>query len=345
VNQVFVDRNDELRALEEEYKKKGARFCVIYGRRRVGKTEIVRRFMAGKNGVYYLADRRGARWNIKDFQKAVEDAGVKNFSAYGFEDWISLFKILRESLENERFIVVIDEFPNLVEDSTLSEFQKAWDLYISNSNIFLILVGSSISMMQRLTLDYSSPLYGRRTMQLRVEKMKFWDAWKFMHKYSLKDFLSIYAVTDGIPYYLLQMNPDLNWKKNIMENALSKNSVLYEEAEFLLRMELREFRHYYPIIEAIATGKRRFNEIMDYTHMDSGTLSKYLSNLINIGVVRTEIPMFGRKKNRRYRLSDNYFTFYFAFIKPHRHLLEVGAVKDAWERMEDRFNTYLGNVL
>jgi len=343
--QVFVDRKYEMEVLEKEWKRNRASFAIIYGRRRVGKTEIVRKFLQGKRGVYYLADRRDDKSNRADFQRAVEDSGIKDFSLYRFDDWVLLFKKLCEEVRNERYAVVIDEFPYLVRESTLSQFQKAWDLYIKNSRIFLILVGSSISMMERLTLDYSSPLYGRRTMQLRVEKMQFWDAWKFLPDYDFYDFLRIFAVTDGIPHYILQMNPSLSWRENIKRNVLSKDKILYEEAEFLLRMELREFTHYYPILEAIARGKRKFGEIRDYTGIEPATLSKYLKNLREIGVVRENSPIFGRERNKRYILGDNYFSFYFGFIKPYRRYLEIEEVDAAWNKMKDSFNTYVGRIL
>ncbi len=341
--QEFVDRDSELGALEEEARKRGGRLAIIYGRRRVGKTEIVRKFLDGRWGAYYLADRRGTKSNMEEMQCAIEESGIKDFSLYRFDGWASLFKKLAEEV-SDRYVLIIDEFPYLVESDTMSEFQKAWDLYLKNSKVFLILVGSSISMMSRLTLDYSSPLYGRRTMQMRVKKLSFDNAWKFLPEYELRDFLAIYGVTDGIPYYLLQMNGNLGWEENIKRNALSRTSVLYEEAEFLLRMELREFRRYYPILEAIATGRGRFNEIVDYSGLDSASLSKYLKNLRELGVVAERQPVLGGAKNRRYVMADNYFNFYFGFIKPYRRYLEIGEIDTAWQKMKDAYRTYLGRV-
>ncbi len=245
---------------------------------------------------------------------------------------------------NEKMVIIIDEFPNLVEKGVVTEFQKAWDLYLSRCNTFLILVGSSISMMERLTLDYSSPLYGRRTMQMRVDKLSFTEAHKFMPHKTWREFLKIFAVTEGIPYYILQMDPALTPEENIKRNVLSKDRVLYAEAEFLLRMELREFRNYFPVLEAISSGKRKFWEIAGFAEMDAPTLSKYLKNLKDIGIICEDLPVLGGKKNRRHKLSDNYFTFWFGFVHPNRTLIELGEIQEAWRNIREGFHIYLGKV-
>ena len=344
MNRLFVDRNFEIRALEEEWKRKGSSFAIIYGRRRVGKTEIVRKFIEGKRGIYYLAGRIGYRKNMQDFQREAERCCLENFSKMVFDSWDDMFSVLCKMKNREKMVIVIDEFPNMADDRVLSEFQKAWDLHLQDCNVFLILVGSSITMMQKLTLDYHSPLYGRRTMQMRIEKMKFWDAMKFMPHLDFLEFLRIYAVTDGIPYYIMQMNPSMSVDENIKVNVLSKDKVLYEEAEFLLRMELREFRNYFPILEAIASGKRSFGEISNATGMNSAPLSNYLKNLKEIGVIREDEPVFGKRRSRRYRLSDNYFAFWFGFVHPNRNQLELGHVDNVWKSEKERFNIYVGQV-
>ncbi len=342
--QVFVDREFELESLEREFKKEGSSFAIIYGRRRVGKTAIVEKFIEGKYGIYYLAEREGSQRNMKAFQREVERMGIDEFSKFRFDSWTDLFSSLCRLKKDEKMVIVIDEFPNLVERGVLVDFQKSWDLYLSKCNVFLILVGSSISMMEKLTLNYSSPLYGRRTMQLRVNKLKFWDAWKFMPAYSLVNFVKIYSITDGIPYYLLQMNPKMNVESNIKRNVLSRDRVLYEEAEFLLRIELREFRNYFPILKAIASGKRSFNEIMHSADMSAASLSKYLKNLQEIGIIVEDNPLFGQKKMRRYKIADNYFSFWFGFVYPNRNRLELGLIDEVWREERNRFDTYVGHV-
>ncbi|MEM4293976.1 MAG: ATP-binding protein [Thermoplasmata archaeon] len=343
--QVFVDRKLELAVLEEEYKRDRASFAIIYGRRRVGKTELIRKFIEGKKGVYYLADERGYERNLREFQKVVErELEITDFSLIQYGSWVDVLKRVAEMFQDTRIVLAVDEFPYLVEKGVLSEFQKAWDLYLSNTKIFLILIGSSVSMMTRLTLDYSSPLYGRRTMQLKVEKMKFWDAWKLMPSYTYMDFLKIYAAVDGIPHYLVQMDQNKGAEENIKEMLLRKDRVLYEEAEILLRMEFREFQRYFSILHAISNGKRRFSEIADITGMDSGTLSKYLSVLQECGLVKEEKPLFGKKKMRRYKLADNYFTFWFRFVYSNKNPLEIGKIDVVWNQIKEDFYTYLGRV-
>ena len=325
VFQQFVNRGFELEALEREYKAKKAGLAVIYGRRRVGKTELLLHFAREKGHIFFQADRRGYKENISEFQRiAAESLDNPLFGRARFDSWHEMFVELLPTMGSTR-LVVIDEYPYLIEEGANEEFQRVWDTLLSKSDVFLVLIGSSMSMMENKVLAHGAPLYGRRTMQLRVDKFPWHELRGFFPSYSTKDLIETYSILDGIPLYLRQFTGSSGVLKNIEANYLRKDSFLFEEAEFLLREEFREPRRYFAILRAISSGKRAYGEIADETGMDKTLLSKYLSSLRELRMIDDDLPMFDdRTRLRRYRLTDNYYRFWFRYILPNRQLIDVG---------------------
>ena len=340
----FIDRNDELAFLRRQAARERASFVVIYGRRRTGKTELVLRFLREYQGIYYLADKKTYRENLRSFQRvAAEFLGDELFGVAEFSTWFDVFNALLNRVR-EKIVIVIDEFPYLLEKGVLEEFQKIWDMLLSRRKVMLIIVGSSISMMEKKVLSHSSPLYGRRTGQIQLMPLKFWNIRDFFPNYSFEDRLKVYAVLDGIPYYLLLFSQDLDFKENMLENYLHRLSPLYEDAEVLLRDELREVKRYFSILNAIASGKRNFTEIKNNVNMESNILARYLSILQSIGIVVDDRPVLQQKRVLRYRLLDNYFKFWFRYIYPNKWLIETGNGERLYKIIESTFQTYLGEI-
>ena len=177
----FINRTLELTTLENKWNDKKSQFIIIYGKRRIGKTELIKNFIKNKPAIYFLSDKRSSHDQLKELGRLFgEHFHDSLLSKQGFSEWLDVFRYLNEKVK-ERFIFAIDEYPYLVEsDKTISSvFQKGWDEYLKNKNIFLILSGSSISMMESETLLYKSPLYGRRTGQILVQQMPFHESRKF----------------------------------------------------------------------------------------------------------------------------------------------------------------------
>ena len=345
--QQFVDREFELKSLEEEYRKPRAGFAIVYGRRRVGKTEILLQFLKGKEGIYFLADRRGYKENIREFQKVAAPI-VKDpmFERVEFESWYDMFTHLSVLLDKSRkIVIVIDEYPYLIEEGVNEEFQKIWDMILSKMNVLLVLVGSSVSMMEKAVLFYGAPLYGRRTMQLHVRKLPFIEIKNFFPRYKIEELIEAYSILDGIPLYLRQFSDEITIEENLKRNYFRKDAFLYEEAEFLLREEFREPRKYFSILEALAQGKRTFGEIVDTTKMDKSTVSKYVSVLENLHIIETDLP-FGVKKSRlkRYKIADNYLLFWFRYVYPHRTLIEMNRSDILVDTVKETFDMYVSVV-
>lgn len=315
--------------MESKWREDEPQFFIVYGKRRVGKTELIKQFIKNKPAVYFLADRRTTVEQLKELGRIVgeyfkDDILIKN----GFSDWLEVFSYLKNKATG-KFILAIDEYPYLVESdsSTSSLFQKGWDEYLKDSKTFVILSGSSIAMMESEALIHKSPLYGRRTGQSLIKPLKFKESWEFFPEKNFDDFLSIYAITGGMPAYLTQFDPKLTLKKNIELKIFDKTSFLHNEVEFTLKDELREPKNYLSILKAIAWGKRKFGEIANYTGLQKNVLNKYLSTLANLELADKEYPPTEDKpdKSRKslYRIADNFFIFWFQYIFQYRSYLEI----------------------
>lgn len=344
---LFINRDQELAFLESEYAKDSSSFVIIYGRRRVGKTELALKFRAKKPSVYYLSQRFSLEQQVDDFlEKASLQLGIYQPK---ISKWDEALKFIAQQIKGKP-VIIIDEVPYLIEGSsaTMSSFQSAWDLYLKDANVMLILLGSSIGMMENEVLGYKSPLYGRRTGQIKVEPLKFAHAAQFFPQKSAEETVQIYGCLGGVPAYLNKFDPGLPFIDNVSVNILQRATFLYDEAAFLLREELRAPTSYELILEAISKGKRRISEISDETDIPVENLPKYLRVLINLGIVAKDWPV-ALKKSRDiktgsiYALADNFMNFWYTFVYPSRSILEINR-EAVISRIESAYDRYLGRI-
>ncbi len=351
----FVNRVSELDALEKRYKTENAEFTVIYGKRRVGKTELIKKFFENKPHIYFLADKRSDIDQLKELAGKMGECFQDSFvSRNGFSDWISIFEYLREKLKdekhrNEKLIFVIDEFPYLVHSNKAmaSLFQKGWDEYLKELNIFLILCGSSISMMEKEILSYESPLYGRRTGQMMLQPMKFAEMMQFFPELDMEKAVMFYSILGGTPEYWKQFSDDMGVIENIKENVIRRDAFLYNEIEFILREELREPKNYFSIIKSISFGKTKLNEIVMEMGIERGTVSKYLETLEGPKIIKREVPATEKHplKSRKgiYIVDDNFFNFWFRFVYPNKGYIEEGRAEYVLnEKIKPNLNAFAG---
>ncbi|MFA4668556.1 ATP-binding protein [Pyrococcus kukulkanii] len=334
---TFINRERELKFLEELWEKDNS-FLPIYGRRRVGKTRLIKEFIRDKPAVYYLARISTYQDNLREFSRAVLDKFPSPYlSETSFSRFYEIFQYLAEK---GKLVVVIDEFPYLIQSDkrVLSEFQYIVDEIVRTSNLHLFLVGSSIGMMEEHVLGQKSPLYGRRDGQIKLSPLSFFDSWKLLGV-SIEEAVRIYGITGGIPAYL-----ELFKKfEDVKRLAFDKRGFLYAEGDFLLSSELREPRVYKLILKAIAEGRRRFNEISNFTGIPRSNLFKYVEILERLGFLRREIPITAKPKtkNTLYRINDNYLAFYFRFIERYREEIELESF-EFWNEFLEEYSSYLG---
>lgn len=326
----FYNRKQELKALNDWWKQKGSHLVIMYGKRRVGKTALSLEFAKNKPTIFHLAERLDPKLQL---QKISQEVGVFFKDAYvleyGFQDWEQLFKYIAQ--KKQKIVIIIDEFPYLVDaDPAIpSVFQKGWDLYLSKSPVYLILCGSSIGMMEKHTLVYGAPLYGRRSGQILVRPFSFFELEDIFPKKSFEERLMIYSVVGGTITYLKNFLGRKNFWKVMGNTMLSKEQFMYEEVDFLLREEFREPRNYFSILLGLSLGKRKASEVMNYTGFDKATISSYLAVLQQLLIVQKEISITEKipEKSRKgfYRISDNFFEFWFRFIFRNKQLIEEGS--------------------
>lgn len=203
-----------------------------------------------------------------------------------------------------------------------SILQKLWDEVLKQSNVMLILCGSAISFIEKEVLAEKNPLYGRATGILKMQAMDFYSAQQFFPNYSIEDKITAYAILGGIPHYLKQFSYKYSLGENIVRNILSRGSVLYSEVEFLMRQELRETSVYNAVIEAVALGNTQLNDIYQKTQIDKSKLSVYLKNLLELGILCREFSVDANIKEQAntqrglYKVTDNFFVFWYAFVFP-----------------------------
>ncbi len=346
----FVDRKEELEILDRFYREDGFQFIPVYGRRRIGKTRLIQEFIKDKSAIYFLADSVAEHEQLRNLGREVGEFFNDPFLAEtGFKDWYQFFDYLKRKLEG-RTILVIDEFPYLVNSNkaTSSIFQKGIDEYIKDTELFLILMGSSIGMMEKEVLFYKAPLYGRRTGSLELKEMGFGSLKEFFPKKKVDELVGIFGVMGTIPAYLEKLDPEKDIFRNIEELILNRGTFLYNEVEYLLREELREPRNYFVILRSIAQGKRKLSEIINDTGFEKSLLSRYLEILRGLRLIEKEVPVTEKYPDKSklglYRIHDRFFEFWFKYVFPNRGRLEIGRSKEVLRTIRETFGQHLSFV-
>lgn len=351
---MFIGRVDELKFLEERYQNKNGQLVILYGRRRVGKTEILRKFCEGKPHVFYACSEIPDESQLHAFSERMLQKGMPaaNYVTH-FQSWQQALGSVADLPGDGKKLLIIDEFPYMVRGNRAipSILQNLWDEKQKNENIMIILCGSAMSFIEKDILAEKNPLYGRATGILKMQEMDFFDARQFMPRYSPLDQIAAYAVLGGIPHYLNQFDDHLSLPVNIKRQILTRGSILYSEVEFLMRQELRETATYNAIIEAVALGNTQMNEIYQKTLIEKNKLSVYLKNLIDLRILRREFPVADGIKEQAnihrglYQVTDPYFRFWYAFVFPNVSELETGDVDGIWSHViEPAMNQFISPV-
>ncbi len=338
---LFINRKEELAFLDKRYEGKEFEFIVVYGRRRIGKTEMIKEFVKNKPHIYILCNKAGTSANTLKFRQEVSKfLSEQEIASEKLEE---IFSYLASKAKG-RPVVVFDEFSYLVEkdDAIPSMFQAIIDEVLKNKNIMLIICGSSISMMERL-LGYNNPLYGRKTGHMKIDFLKFRHFKEFFPGNSIEENVRAYAILGGVPFYLEKFDKRKSALDNAKSEILSKQGRLYEEVDFLLKEEFREPDVYKSILSAIASGSTKVAEIADKVGIKASDMDRYLKALMSLGIIKREIPATEKKSKKTiYSVDDNFFNFYSLFFEPYRSDIEIGETRNLEESLKKNFNTYIG---
>ena len=342
--QHTVDRLEELGFLEAEYARPGSSFIIVYGRRRLGKTHVLRHFLQGKPGLYYLATEEAEVENIRGFQAQVAGfVGSALLSKGSGFSWSDLFEALRERDSATKKVIVIDEFQYLGKANRAfpSVLQKIWDERLKDANVMLILCGSLITMMHSQTLAYESPLYGRRTGQIRMRQIPFRYYHEFFPGMAATELIERWAVTGGVPKYIEAFRSGGDIYQGMRESILTPHGYLYEEPIFLLEREVSEISRYLSIVKGIAHGHHKLGKLASALGVAQHKLTEYLATLINLDLVERQVPVTEKnpEKSKRglYFLRDNFIAFWFRFVFPYRSQIEMQHVDYVLEKLHEGF--------
>ncbi len=349
MTKTFVGRQEELRTLEESLSSSGSELIVVYGRRRIGKSTILEKFVEDKPRFFYLGGRETKQLQLRRFVRELGGAvGDTLLGQTHISTWDEALTLLDRALPalaapNGKAIVILDEFQWMCRgaEELLSDLQRFWDKkWQKSDSLMLILCGSSVSFMMGDVLSRKSPLFGRRTRSLRIEAFPLDEAALFLPGWGRREVVKGYLAVGGVPRYLELLERKRTVEAALQREAFQKTGFLFDEIEFVLSEQLQETENYFRLLEQIAIQPMGVRELERATGIGAGQLAYYLDRLQLLGFVSRHLP-FGagpRSKTVRYRLEDYYLRFYFAFIRPSQEQIKrqrqgisfVAATRDRW---------------
>ncbi|WP_427042711.1 ATP-binding protein (plasmid) [Fusobacterium sp. SB021] len=345
----FIDRKREMSTLEKEYNRENS-FVVLYGRRRTGKTTLIKEFIKDKNSFYFFADKQNESLQINRFKNQLAEHFKDEFlKKIEINDWDTVFDYFISKIGDEKFVLVIDEFQYLclMNKGFSSIFQRIYDEKISDKNIMVILCGSLISMMYSEVLSYDSPLYGRRRAQIKLQPISFEYYKEFFDNKSKKELIEFYSITGGIPKYILEFDRNKSPLWNIENNIFNKDNFLYSEPKFLLQEEINDLSRYFSILNSIALGNTKLSSICSHLGLNSNSITSYITKLIDLDILEKEVPVTENIENGKkglYKIKDNYLKFWFSYVYPYQSYLEIENLSYPLEKVKNEFNLWVSKI-
>jgi AAA+ ATPase superfamily predicted ATPase len=345
---MFVGRERELSKLNELYEGGAFECVVVYGRRRVGKTRLITEFIKDKEAIYFSGIESNEQENLENFSGSIFAFSSQIHNAGAFfpsfqKAWEAVFSLAKE----RRVVLAFDEYPYAAAaypglSSLLKEFI---DRNQEESKLFLILCGSSLSFMENQVLGYQSPLFGRRTAQLKIEPLTFYEMRGYYKNLKIREAALVYGLTGGVPQYMGKIYDKFSLAQNIRDNFFDPSSYLFEEPLNLVKQECREPALYNAIIKAIASGASKLSEIASRTGLTTAVCSNYLSTLASLGIIRKEFP-FNEKKAKKtfYSVADSMFRFWYRFIPSNMALIQNGQKELVYKRVLPELPAFMGSV-
>lgn len=354
-SRLFLNRGDELAALRDQWKMAGARYFVLWGRRRVGKTELLNRFIEGKRAFYFEATDTTELNQLRSLsEELAATSGNQLLAAQPVTNWTAaLAAIDQYARAGDRTVVILDEFQFLAAQQRQLEtlLNTWWRRTGRELSLVFIIAGSEVSFFREDVLG--GKMYGRRDGQMNLRPFDYKSAALFTPSYAAVDKVRTYAVCGGMPYYLATWDEAVPLDENILRNILYREGLLHEEAELLLRQELRDPRQYFSVLEAVARGRTQNNQIVQHTGLDKAQVYQHLRTLERLQLVEQQRPVTASPTSLKtsYAILDGFLNFYFRFVEPYtsrlrnraeaeKHLrqtvlpqLDHFVSKPAWERI------------
>lgn len=346
-----MGRQRELTLLDELWTASEASFLVLYGRRRVGKTRLLTHWLTkgGARGLYWVTQPSSTLDQLRSFSQALYNFANPAAPApadFTYATWAQALQQVATLAQEERFVLIIDEFTYLLDNDPglAGMLQNAWDHQLSQSNLFLIISGSHLGMMQRQVLSYQAPLYGRATRQLNLQPFLYGATDLFFPTYNADERVALYAIFGGIPTYWERIDAQASIADNIRSQLLTPDNLMQAEPRLLLQDFVRDPNNYIAILRAIALDARTQKEISSHTGLAQGHVSKYTAVLREAGFVERRIPVTSGERSRlgRYHISDPYLRFYYRFLSTRQAQLALNIEEPALAEIEHYLPSFIG---
>lgn len=352
--QKFYNRENEIALLEEigQRAKENAEMTFVAGRRRVGKTELLRKTYTQSNTLYFFVERKKESLLCEEFLQQISLR--LDTTIYGqISSFKQVFALLMDLSQHTHFTLIIDEFQEFanINAAIYSEMQNVWDSKKNDSKINLILCGSVYSLMTKIFQNAKEPLFGRATARLQLKPFDIHTIKAILSdhqpNYSSEDLLAFYTLTGGVAKYVeLFVNAKAFTKRRMLKEILSENSIFLNEGKAVLIDEFgKEYGNYFSILSLIASSKTSRSEMESILN---GSIGGYLAKLENeFGLIK-KIRPFGAKpsgRNVKYRIHDNFLNFWFRYIYKYRSAVEIGNFDYLRDIVERDYETYSGLML
>ncbi len=343
----FIGRDNELSLLNSLIKSDKFESVLIYGRRRIGKSELIKQCLETNDvsGIYYESKQTSEQNNLISFSNVVSYS--LKMPPLAFENIEKLLDFIFTQSINQKIILVIDEYPFLKAkvDGMDSILQTLIDKYQNSSKLKLIICGSYIQVMKEL-LSVHNPLYGRIKNSIDVLPMNYYDSAKFYNKFSNADKVTLYSVFGGVPYYNSLIDDNKTAKENIIDLIASKDSSLFHEIPSFLNAEISRIVNANEVFEVLGKGYRKFVDIVDKSHVSSGPSTiDVLDQLISLRLVekRSPINVENNRKKSGYYICDNLALFYYKYIFTNQSIINVMNKSDFFDSFikEDLYSMFV----
>jgi uncharacterized protein len=337
----FHGRDHELKILDGLWQSQQAELLILNGRRRVGKTALLTEWVrrAQPRILYWVAYATSPTALLRSFSQAVHLFTHQPVpDSFSYSSWIEAFQAVAGLAEDERLALVIDDFSHAlnVDGDIARQLLNAWDLFLSKRNILICLSGAQLGIMKRELLPEQAALYERASVHFHLQPFSFGaTSWFFPH-YPADERAALYAIYGGIPAYWQTLGSDHCLYQNITENLLAPDSLLQAEPRLLLQDFVFDAHNYNAILSAVANGAHAIRDIAAATGLPSGHITKYLSVLLETGLIERRIPVMENRSSHsgRYHITEPYLRFYFRFLLERQGLLALGAQEQAMDEIK-----------
>jgi len=354
----FVDRRVELGALDRFYRRDSAGLLVLFGRRRVGKTELLSHWLETRA----IGDQQAIFWTANTYNSASQLQSLTQElvwrdptfaraagADFAFPDWAAAFNFIGDLAQKSpaTLVVIIDEFTNILRNDPdmTSVLQPLWDHRLSRiPQLRLVLTGSMVSLIKRELLAANAPLYGRATALMHLRPLPYGTMREIYPTWPGDARLAAYAVCGGVPAYLGLLREGECFETGLTEHALTAGSIMMTDPQLILNEQLRDTNHYASVLGAIASGFHDWGTIAKMTGLEKTGLSSYIDTLESLELVEQRKPILAAQSDRkaRYYVADNFMRFYYRFAVPHTTAIMRGRLGLMRESLHEQLRAFIG---